>query len=227
LSVDGVIQDGVEKFIGVSSFEMSSEPAMLEVATFIPAWFEEKKKKRCIEVARKIYRSFGFDNCGFHCEMKWSLKRGPILIEIAARLPGGQMLDGYRQAYGVDLAEMCFDIAVGKKVKKYIERKNINLVLQESIPLEKEGKIAKVLGAGKLDLSNVEIYQICQKGEMVENHGGIFYPKIYYSVMSKTKNEINRIRKIAKEIKVEYDILFYFLDKAKRIVKGIKGKFVG
>lgn len=226
LSVDGIIADGEEKFIGVSSFEMSPEPAMMEVATFIPTWMDKKRKKKCIEVTRKIYKSLGFDNCGFHCEMKWHMNRGPVLIEIAARLPGGQMLDGYKEAYGVDLAGMYFDLTVGSKIRKWVEKKNKKWILQESIPLQKEGKISRITGADRLNLSNTTIYQMCKRGEIVKNYGGIFLPKIYYSVMADTKVEIKKIRKIAMEIEIKYDDLFYFLNKAKSIIKSVKRKLM-
>jgi len=193
-SVDGLLQNKREVFCSVTDFELSPEPLFLQECTYIPARIGKEKKLECVRVAKKILSTFGFDNCGFHCELKLT-KNGPVLIEIAGRLPGGQMLGAYKEAFKIDLADMYLSLSLGKKLKK-IQKNNNCYVLQESIPLKKEGVVEKINGYQKIvKLKGFKSFNKCNVGERIKTVRGIFNPALYYQITAKTKYQLEKKRK--------------------------------
>ena len=94
---------------------MSQEPLFLQHRTLLPSQLDPKMRRQLKSAARKIIKALEFDNCGFHCEMRLT-KKGPVLLEIAARLPGGHIQEAYQVAYDVDLTDLYLDMCLGKKI---------------------------------------------------------------------------------------------------------------
>ena len=105
VSVDGIVQNKKINTIGMVEFVMGPEPRFTQEANYIPARLDKETQSKCEAMAQKVIEALGFDNCGFHCEQRIT-PSGPVLIEIAARLPGGPLQPGYKQAYGVDLTSL-------------------------------------------------------------------------------------------------------------------------
>lgn len=200
ISVDGLIQQGKNIFTGIAEFELSAPPLMLEQTTHIPARLPPKIVDKCIRAAKQICTLLEFDNCGFHCEMKLT-SQGPILLEIAARLPGGQMLEGYRQAFNIDLADMYFDICRGHILHPVVKKPR-QLVLQESIPFNtlQNEVVIRVEGSHSIiNNTNCTIFSICKPGDTTHLTEGIPAPKIYYQVVGKSVKEIDNKRACVKK----------------------------
>lgn len=211
VSVDGLIQDGDEKFLSVTEFEMGEEPLFLQRATYIPATFDSEIQEVCKNEARKIYKVLGFDNCGIHCEMR--VKNGKaILIEIAARLPGGQILNAYREAFGIDLASLYLDICMGKRIDKVVST-NKFWVLQESIPFNKEGVVTELSFKKKLEKS-IKFFSISEKSQRIKSEGGVYPPVVYYQVKSESVDRLKIIRRkvlINLKISVRKNWVYWYL----------------
>lgn len=213
VSVDGLIQNGEEKFLEMAEFGMSKEPSFLQQQTYIPAMINKQIQEKCKFEARKIYKALGFDNCGFHCEMRINKENEPILIEIAARLPGGQILEGYQKVFGVDLASLYLDICLGNEIS-YQTLTNKGFLLQETVPFKSEGLIKKVWFKKKWKDKTIKIFSICQKDQMIKNEEGIFPSMIYFQVMANSLKQLKKKRKeIIKniEIKITKNWEYYYL----------------
>jgi hypothetical protein len=107
LSVDGFIQTGRPFVVGMTDTRMSEEPCFYQEGCWtidlIPA---------CCEVAELAVEALGFDSGCFHCEVREG-PNGPVVLEVAARLPGELIVPMYKAATGVDLLELAIDVAVG------------------------------------------------------------------------------------------------------------------
>jgi biotin carboxylase len=94
---------------GFAKFNMGELPVFVQESVRIPANYSEEVRKACFKTAEKIISALGLDNCAFHSEYRLT-KNGPILLEIAARPPGGNMTLAYKNAYGVDFIDLYLDI---------------------------------------------------------------------------------------------------------------------
>lgn len=213
ISVDGLIQNGEEKFLAVTEFGLSKEPLFLQQQTYIPAMVSRQIQEKCKFECRRIYKALGFDNCGFHCEMRINKENEPILIEIAARLPGGQILEGYQKVFGVDLADMYLDICLGNKISCQTLT-NKGFLLQETVPFKNEGLVKEVRFKKKWKDKTINIFSICQMGQLIKNEERIFPSIIYFQVMAKSLEKLKKKRKEIVnniEIKIAKNWEYYYL----------------
>lgn len=194
VSIDGLIQNGKEKILSVTQFGMGEEPLFLQQQTYIPAIIDKRIQEKCKSETRNIYKALEFDNCGIHCEMKIDKKNEPILIEIAARLPGGQILKGYKKVFNIDLASLFIDICLGKEIKNY-KLTNKGFLLQETIPFKNEGIVKKINFKTHLKDKTIKIFSICKKDQLIKCESGIFPPIIYFQIMANNLEHLKNKRK--------------------------------
>lgn len=224
VSVDGLIKEGRIMICGFAEFIMSSLPFLLQERVYIPASFSTRIKKSCFLQAKKIIKALEFDNCGFHCEMKLTKKRGPILLEIAARPPGGNMLAGYFNAYGIDFTGLYLDIFLENKTsfKKPRSRK---FVVHGGITAKKRGIIKKIEGLNKIKrLKSLTNLSYEKKGNLIDFFGDNPEALLSYRLTCKNRRQLkNDERVIFENFKACYypKIYFYF----RKIVRAIRKFF--
>ncbi|MEA2056536.1 MAG: ATP-grasp domain-containing protein [Patescibacteria group bacterium] len=203
VSVDGLVVNNKIHFSSVTDFKISQPPLFLQIETYIPSHLSNDSKKSIKKEAEKIIKTLGVDTVGFHCEFK-VFKGEVFLIEFAARLPGGQMLEAYKQAYDIDLADLYLDCLMGKKLptNKYSIKK---YVLQESIPLSHEGKVKSVKGLNIFSRDkNLLLFSSVPVGKLIKKYGEIFEPLLYYQAKATSKQELKQLQEmVKKKVKVE------------------------
>ena len=67
------------------------EPYFEEVAHITPAHLSAFEREAILNSVEKGIRALGLNNCATHSEIRLSSKRGPVLIEVAARLGGDKI----------------------------------------------------------------------------------------------------------------------------------------
>lgn len=209
-SCDGLIQDGKIVFSTITEYETTSGPHLLQNATFIPARFSLAVKKKCSQAAFEVIEVLGFDNCGFHIEMKLTTE-GPILLEAAARLPGGKILDSYREIYGIDLASLFIDLLMGKKLVKKQSRSS-GCIMIEAVYTDETGLITQVKNPDEVNIPGFTLLSYIDINKSTAPVMGI--PPMYFYYQLKTKNwrNIEKLRKKIKKlfvIKVEKNWLYW------------------
>jgi hypothetical protein len=181
---------------------MGPEPRFTQEANYIPARIDQKKKNDCKLMTRKIIKVLGLNNCGFHCELRIT-PQGPVLLEIAARLPGGPLQLGYKEAYGIDLTSEMVDIWLGKKIK--INTKVLNNVLQKAVFPRNKGKILDISGlkAAKKINGVWDFSEIAKKNEDVVTYPDIPKPFYYYAIKANTLEKLQEIsNKVEETVKI-------------------------
>jgi biotin carboxylase len=214
VSIDGLIQNGKAYVIGMSDFIMSSEPIFMQKGVRTPPWIPPALQAKCINETKRVLKALKFDNCGFHCEMKVTKKSELVFLEAAARPPGGNMLENYKLASGIDFASLYIDLCMGNKIKL---PKNINktYVLENSfLPPAKYVAVKKIDGLKEISrLKSIRwVNNFTPKGSTARFKSSFPENIIHYLVCSKDLNGLKRdCQKIEEVVNIVYsDNLIYY-----------------
>jgi biotin carboxylase len=203
VSIDGIVQAKEILFAGMVEFAMGPEPRFIQEASYIPARVERSVVAACKDMASEIIETLGFDNCGFHCELRLT-PDGPVLLEIAARLPGGPLQRGYKQAYGFDLTSSIIDLWLGQKIALRPSRKNF--VLQKAVFSPQPGKIRSITGLREAQHSEGvwEFEERLQVGDTIVTYPNVPTPYYYYGLTAKSAKDLERLsQKVESTVAVE------------------------
>jgi biotin carboxylase len=204
VSVDGIVQNKKIMIAGLVEFIMGPEPRFTQEANYIPARLSKTSEASCKSMAIKIIKALGFDNCGFHCELRVTTN-GPVLIEIASSLPGGPLQPGYLHSNGIDLTSLLVDVWLGKKIN--LKANNKMYVLQKAFFSKEKGIVSEIKGIKKVrKLNNVwDFADIAKVGDKIITYPEIPVPLYYYAIEGKNMNELDKISKYV-ESTVQYSI---------------------
>ena len=189
VSVDGIVQNGVTHIAGMVEFVMGPEPHFTQEANYIPARLKDNTKHQCHEMARKIIAALGFNNCGFHTEMRLTAN-GPVLIEIAARLPGGPLQLGYQKAFGYNLASNMIKVWLNESIT--LTKKYERFVLQKAVFPRQVSTVNEILGvdSAKVQEGVWDFVLITKIGEETVTYPSIPKPLYYYAAEADSEKEL-------------------------------------
>jgi biotin carboxylase len=147
-SVDGIVQDGRLQLAGVVEIGMGPEPRFTQSANWLPSRLSPAQVEGCLSMTRRVVTALGFDQCGFHCELRVPRQGDPALVEIAARLPGGLIPEAYHRAYGIDLANAMLDLWTGVPAELRADR--CRFVLQKGVFPSRPGVLRRCDGLARV-----------------------------------------------------------------------------
>jgi biotin carboxylase len=204
VSVDGFIQNKSISFAGIIEFVMGPEPYFTQEANYIPARIQTDTSNSCYDYVTRVITALGFDNCGFHCELRIT-KEGPRLIEIACRLPGGPLQLGYQRAYGYNLASNMVDIWLNKSTS--LEKTKNMHIAQKAVYDYTPGTL--VSASGIKDLDNFD--HVWASAQLTETNSEIItYPQVpepiyFYATEADSAEKLSKQEAIV-ENSVSYEI---------------------
>jgi biotin carboxylase len=115
ISVEGVCCRGAIFVVQVTDKSVFPGPFPVESGHTQPSQFLPLHRAEIEEAVTAGVRALGLDQCGFHAELKMTLK-GPRIIEIGARLGGDRIATHLTPlSTGVDLVRAVIDIALGRR----------------------------------------------------------------------------------------------------------------
>ncbi len=202
VSVDGIVAGGEVHIAGIVEFIMGPEPRFTQEANYIPARLDDGTATAAKNMAISILKTLGFDNTGFHCEMRLT-PEGPVLIEVAARLPGGPLQPGHLKSSGVNLTRELINVWLGRPYD--MDAKQTVHILQKAVFPRRSGVIKQISKEGGVESHpNVwELSIIVSEGERVVTYPDIPKPFYYYAIYAETEDAL---RALSEE--VEAKILF-------------------
>jgi len=112
VDVDVVVSEGEARYCEVVDNGPTAEPYFNETWGLCPSKLPHAQQRDLQAMAIDSLKACGFDAGVFHVELKVTSK-GPRLIEINARMGGGQVRETHRRVYGVDLVEETLFASVG------------------------------------------------------------------------------------------------------------------
>ncbi|MFD9125805.1 ATP-grasp domain-containing protein [Kitasatospora sp. NPDC059571] len=111
-SVEGYAEGGRATVLGVTEKQLGPEPWFVEVGHLLPARLDAAATAAVERYTRRVVEALGLELGPFHAELRMSA-RGPLLMEVAARLPGDRIPDLLRLATGTDLYEIALRCHLG------------------------------------------------------------------------------------------------------------------
>lgn len=111
-SADGYVHDGEVVIGAVTRKLLGPEPHFLELGHITPAPLDDATRAAVVEYASAVVKAVGITIGPFHCELRLSDGR-PVLMEIAARLPGDKITDLMEMATGLSLPRMVLASVTG------------------------------------------------------------------------------------------------------------------
>jgi predicted ATP-grasp superfamily ATP-dependent carboligase len=194
ISVDGIVSGGDIRIAGAVEYVMGPEPHFTQEANYIPA----RIGARAFDSARGLLvdaiRALGFDHTGFHCEMRLG-PHGPVLIEIAARLPGGPLQLGYEKATGIDLTREIIHVWFGEKCTFVQSR--ARHVLQKAVFPRAAGTIRMAsVPSPRSVAGNEAVWDFklfARDGEQALTYPDIPRPLYYYALEAPTAHELQEM----------------------------------
>lgn len=206
ISVDGIVENKNVHIVGIVEFIMGPEPRFTQEANYIPARLTTALSEQARDMAKTIIKTLGFDNCGFHCEMRLTPDRGPVLLEIAARLPGGPLQPGHQKASGINMTKELLNVWLGNPTT--IKATTNNAILQKAVFPRKKGKISRIDIPNSLSESEGVwgLTLIVNEGEEVVTYPDIPKPFYYYAIVAPSSEELSELSEFLESqviIKVE------------------------
>lgn len=101
-SADGYVRDGEVVVVAVTRKLLGPEPRFLELGHLTPAPLDEATRHELASYATGVVNAVGITTGPFHCELRLSEGR-PVLMEVAARLPGDKITELMEMATGLML----------------------------------------------------------------------------------------------------------------------------
>jgi cysteine synthase/biotin carboxylase len=120
-SVEMFCSGGEAACIGITQRTVSPLPFFVETGHLFPAAVCSDVADEIADVARRALAATGFERGPAHVELKLTA-RGPVVVEINARLAGGMIPELVRLATGIDLLEQQVREAAGRPVRLASER---------------------------------------------------------------------------------------------------------
>lgn len=111
-SVEGYVEDGRVHVLAITEKILGQEPHFVEVGHIVPAQLEARTAARIRSYVVRVLEAVALGIGPFHAELRMSA-RGPLLMEVAARLPGDRIPELLRLACGHDLYEIMLRCYLG------------------------------------------------------------------------------------------------------------------
>ncbi|MFJ7326488.1 ATP-grasp domain-containing protein [Streptomyces cyaneofuscatus] len=112
-SADGYVRDGEVVVVAVTRKLLGPEPRFLEIGHLTPAPLDDATRREISEYAAGVAKAVGITVGPFHCELRLDGDGRPVLMEIAARLPGDKITDLMEMATGLVLPRMVLAASTG------------------------------------------------------------------------------------------------------------------
>jgi biotin carboxylase len=114
-SVESITWRGRTRTVAITGKTTSGPPYYFEVGHVVPAPLGATAAASIRATVKSIIDLTGIDNCATHAELILT-EKGPVLVEIAARLGGGYInTDLVPLALGVDMVRSIIDVALDRE----------------------------------------------------------------------------------------------------------------
>jgi biotin carboxylase len=207
ISVDGIVSAGDILIAGAVEYVMGPEPHFTQEANYIPARIAVRELDAARGLLVDVVHALGFDNTGFHCEMRLG-PAGPVLIEVAARLPGGPLQLGYLRSTGIDLTREMIHVWLGGK-SRFVESRTSH-VLQKAVFPHAAGTIRTVSNdspssvAGHDSLWDFKLF--ARNGDQVLTYPNLPTPLYYYALEAPTAHDLREMsERVESRMVIELD----------------------
>lgn len=141
--IDVIVSDGRWRYAAVSDNGPTLEPYFNETWAASPSLQPKQEQTAVKDLAIKSVEALGFDSGVFHVECKLT-SSGPQLIEVNARMGGGQVRECNMRTWGVDLVEEQLFVAIGIPARPVLPRLPLEPVAYCYVNAQSSGKVSEL-----------------------------------------------------------------------------------
>jgi len=145
VDIDVVMSEGEWRYAAVQDNGPTLEPYFNETWAASPSLLPKEQQRKLKQLAIDSVKAMGFAAGVFHVECKMT-STGPQLIEVNARMGGGQVRECNLMTWGVDLVEETFFIALGIPVRPLAAKVPIRPVAYCYVNALKSGTMGSLQG---------------------------------------------------------------------------------
>jgi len=147
VDVDVVMSGGEYQYAAVADNGPTMEPYFNETWAVCPSLLPKDHQRQLKELAIASVKALGFTSGVFHVECKMT-STGPQLIEVNARMGGGQVFECNLRSWGVDLVEETLFAALGIPSRPAVPKQPLSAVAYCYVNAPVSGKASDL---GKLE----------------------------------------------------------------------------
>lgn len=140
VDVDVVMSRGEYQYAAVADNGPTMEPYFNETWAVCPSLLPKDDQRQLKDLAIGSVKALGFTSGVFHVECKMT-STGPQLIEVNARMGGGQVFECNLRAWGVDLVEETLFAALGIPSRPVVPRLPLSAVAYCYVNAPISGKV--------------------------------------------------------------------------------------
>lgn len=137
-AVQTITVDGVTEVVNVLAQHVGPGPRLAEVGYDFPSGLGENGDRELGLFVAAALRALGFDNGIAHVQARVG-PAGPMLINVAARPPGGQLCAVTERVSGVDMTRAAVEVALGRPVVRRLA--TASHVLYRCVAFDKAGVV--------------------------------------------------------------------------------------
>ncbi|MEU5364016.1 ATP-grasp domain-containing protein [Streptomyces sp. NPDC005925] len=135
-AVQSVTSDGRTEVVGILAQHVGPGPRQAEIGYDFPSGLGREREAEITAFVTRALAVLGFDHAVSHTQVRIG-ENGPVLINVAARPPGGQLCAVTERLNGVDLTRAAAEIALGLPVTRGLP--TANRVLYRCVTSDRPG----------------------------------------------------------------------------------------
>ncbi|GAA2770688.1 ATP-grasp domain-containing protein [Streptomyces showdoensis] len=116
-AVQSITADGRTEVVGILAQHVGPGPRQAETGYDYPSGLSTEKEAEVAAFVTRALAVLGFDHAVSHTQVRLTAD-GPVLVNVAARPPGGQLCAATERLSGIDLTRAAAEIALGRPVTR-------------------------------------------------------------------------------------------------------------
>ncbi|MFJ6350523.1 ATP-grasp domain-containing protein [Streptomyces sp. NPDC054835] len=116
-AVQSITRDGRTEVLGILAQHVGPGPRQAETGYDFPSGLGPEREAEVAAFVTRALDVLGFDHAVSHAQVRLA-EDGPVLVNVAARPPGGQLCAATERLTGVDLTRAAAEIALGRPVTR-------------------------------------------------------------------------------------------------------------
>merc|ERR1712127_359389 len=169
VDIDIVMSNGKWRYAAVTDNGPTQEPYFNETWGVCPSILPKEQQAALKDLAVKSVEAIGFTSGVFHVECKMT-STGPQLIEVNARMGGGEVRESNLRVWGVDLVEETIFLGLGIPARPTVPNRPLEAMAFTSVNAKQSGGVGDVkkgLEQVRLKEGVVWAKPLCNTGDYV------------------------------------------------------------
>lgn len=199
-SIEGVINNGYIEIISITQKFLGDEPHFIEMAHIVEANLNDEKYEAISLYVKQIIETLKVNIGVFHLELRFD-ENGPVILEIAGRLPGDNICELIKLSKNIELPELMIQSHLQEKInlssitKKYAGITFFYTPNNSYSTIENFNLLSQIKSYFRSEIivqPNIDI-----------NHPGTFHGRVAFAIF----------------LSESYDIIFQSICEAQKLVK--------